>query len=453
MTPTYSTHLNLKRYDGFYLPFLCSLFYFVSVSLLLRDYAAVEWSIYRIYFDSIQSWDIVLAILYISVAAFFIPKNIENIHSLFIIIIYIFLYIPAGVCLLAMDSGEGINRYVTLTMMALSFSASTIFTKPKGHGSVQQVRLPPPALGPTLMVVSFVLLAFLYYRFGAIMSFASLDNLYEQRARGAANNLIEGYAQTYSQYVLATGLLSLGLYQKNILYIIFGIIGSVVNYSITAEKAGLMYPVFILFLFYALSKRNGLFNSIYFILPFISTILIFSIYTRNVFSFSEFISWYFGTRSILTPGLFVSYYTDFFFERGYTYFSHIRGFSEFIAIPAAYASDPRWPQIGIMVGEDFIGFARLNANANFVASDGIASIGTFGIFIAFGIFSIIVKAFDYLGRGIPKELLLPLLLSIALTLTNGSALSVLTSTGGFFWMLILKFGFPQNPATNPDLGR
>ena len=94
-----------------------------------------------------------------------------------------------------------------------------------------------------------------------------------------------------------------------------------------------------------------------------------------------------------------------------------------------------------MVGEDFIGFPKLNANANFVASDGIASLGLIGIFVSFLIFSIILKVFDYVGRGIPKTLLLPLLLSIALTLTNGSALSVLTSTGGFLWMLVFRYAF------------
>ena len=115
-----------------------------------------------------------------------------------------------------------------------------------------------------------------------------------------------------------------------------------------------------------------------------------------------------------------------------------------------YLSDPRWPGIGLLVGEDFIGFPKLNANANFVASDGIASIGILGIFISFLIFTVIFKIFDYVGKGIPKTLLLPLLLSIALTLTNGSALSVLTSTGGFLWMVVFRYAFVREDQRDPN---
>lgn len=428
----------------FYAKFTISVFYFIAIALLLRDYAAVEWTLYRIYYDSINSWDILFAILYLIFSSLLIPSRIESPSSLFIIIVYLFIYIPAGVCLLSMDGEQTINRYITLICISLSFCLSIFFTQIKTHAEIDSSRSPVVSLGPFLLILSCLLLAFLYYRFGSVMSFATLDNLYEQRARGAANNFIEGYAQTYSQYVLSTGLLALGLYQKNLVYIAIGFLGSIVNFSITAEKAGLMYPLFILLLYLALKSKSKIFISIYFIMPILSIILLFSIYTRDIIYFSEFISWYLGTRSILTPGLFITYYTDFFFERGYTYFSHIRGFSSFVPIPSAYVSDPRWPLIGIMVGEDFIGLARLNANASFVASDGIASIGTIGIFFAFTVFSLIIRIFDSLGRGIPNELLLPLLLSIALTLTNGSALSVLTSTGGFFWMLLLKFAFAEN---------
>lgn len=442
MTDRANQPFNLDDMYAAMIRIVCSSLYFVAIVLLLRDYAAVEWGIYRIHYDAIDSYDVVAATIFITVAATVVPRRIYSPSSLFLIICYLFVIIPAAVCLLAMDGGSGVNRYTTLFAILFAFVVSALFSRSAGEEVwTVEDRRPVALLGPGLMILSGLLLIFLFYRFGSIMSFAGLDNLYEQRERGDAANFIEGYAQTYSQYVLSTGLFAFGLYRKNIVYVMFGLLGSLTNFAITAEKAGVMYPVFIACLFAALASRKRILVSINAIMLALSLILIVATYTRYESSISDFICWYLGTRTVLTPGLFIAHYTDFFFDRGYTYFSHIRGLNLFIPIPVQYASDPRWPAIGLMVGEDFIGFPKLNANANFVASDGIASMGLIGIFVSFLIFSIIFKIFDYMGRGIPKRLLLPLLLSIALTLTNGSALSVLTSTGGFLWMIIFRYAF------------
>lgn len=422
--------------------------YFTAVALLLRDYAALEWGIYRIHYDVIDLFDTLVAAVFVSVASVAVPRRIKSPSSLFLIICYLFVVIPAGVCLLAMDSSLGGNHYTTLFAILFAFSGSALAVR---NGSDDQPdvmeKKPGELLGPILLIGAVVLLVFLYYRFGSIMSFAALDNLYEQRARGAATNFVEGYAQTYSQYVFSTGLLALGLYRKNLLFIAVGLLGSTVSFAITAEKAGLIYPVFIVLLYMALKAKADYFVSTASISSGLAIILVLATYTRNESSISDFVCWYLGTRTILTPGLFIVHYTDFFIERGYTFFSHLRGLDIFIPVPGPYLSDPRWPQLGIIVGEDLIGIARLNANANFIASDGIASMGLIGVFIAFGIFTFIIKVFDNLGQGIPHALLLPMLLSIGLTLTNGSALSVLTSTGGIFWMVMMRFVFVRNDAT------
>ncbi|WP_255985114.1 hypothetical protein, partial [Klebsiella pneumoniae] len=63
--------------------------------------------------------------------------------------------------------------------------------------------------------------------------------------------------------------------------------------------------------------------------------------------------------------------------------------------------------------------------------------------VAFVILAVIMKTFDRVGHGVPKPLLLSLVLPIALSLANGSALSVLTSTGGFFWIILLAYAFKR----------
>jgi hypothetical protein len=82
---------DLDRVRRFFLNFFSSIVYFISVSLLLRDYASVEWSLYRIQYDLIDSWDVFLSLLYISIASFLVPSKMNSPSSLFIIIVYIFI--------------------------------------------------------------------------------------------------------------------------------------------------------------------------------------------------------------------------------------------------------------------------------------------------------------------------------------------------------------------------
>lgn len=148
----------------------------------------------------------------------------------------------------------------------------------------------------------------------------------------------------------------------------------------------------------------------------------------------------------MTPGSFIVQYMDFFSNRGYTHFSHIRGLGAVIGTPSQYANDGRWPALGLIVGEDHFGFLRLNANASFVASDGIASFGIIGIPIVFCLVALYLRVLDKSARGIGGVSLV-LLLPFTLTLSNGSIFTLLTSFGGIFWVIIMRFAFVEGQAS------
>jgi hypothetical protein len=289
------------------------------------------------------------------------------------------------------------------------------------------------------------LIAFLVYIFGSIMSFSNLDDIYYQRSKGAASNFIEGYAQTYLQYVLATGLLAIGLYSRNIFFMLFALIGSIICYMITAEKSGLMYPIFIIALFSIIRAQSNIVSSTYFVALIFSIIMYFSSLFYQSSSIANFVSWYFGMRSIFIPGAFITYYFDYFSTGSFTNFSHIRGIDMIVPTPSEFVNDPRWPSIGLIVGEEYLKVRNMNANASFIASDGVASLGYLGVAISFFMFGCFIKLLDYVCRGISLDLSLCLLLPICLTLTNGSLFTVLTSFGGIFWILVFKYAFVLNP--------
>lgn len=149
----------------------------------------------------------------------------------------------------------------------------------------------------------------------------------------------------------------------------------------------------------------------------------------------------------MTPGSFIVQYMDFFSHRGYTHFSHIRGIGSVIGTPSQYANDGRWPALGLIVGEDHFGFLRLNANASFVASDGIASFGIIGIPVVFFLVALYLRVLDKSAHGIGGVALV-ILLPFTLTLSNGSIFTLLTSFGGIFWVIIMRFVFVEGQASS-----
>jgi hypothetical protein len=158
---------------------------------------------------------------------------------------------------------------------------------------------------------------------------------------------------------------------------------------------------------------------------------------------AKFFAWYLGVRSLVTPGAFIVFYADYFGEHGYTYWTNISGINLLFEAPSIYADHNRWPSLGHMIGEDYIGKKNLNANANFIASDGVAGFGILGVIMVLVLFGYFIKALDRLSRGIPNSYLLTALVPLSLTLTNASLFTTLSSFGGFVILLALRYGHKE----------
>jgi hypothetical protein len=408
--------------------------------ILLRDYASVEWWLYGFDFVPPEMGSLYELAIFILVTAAFLPSHIRSPSSLILILVYLLVIVPAGVCATGMGLLTPEQRVQFFAVLGISYVGACLLNRQPGDALSAPTRHAHHLIVPLSVVLAGILLLYLLYRYRDIMSFSSLDSLYEQREKGAADTLFDGYAQTYSQYVLSTGLVAFGLVRKNVLLVLFGILGSIANFMITAEKAGFIYPFIIIGVFFMTRARRNFFRSIHFIALSLSTILLVALTLYQDIFAAEFALWYLGIRSMMVPGAFILHYLTFFTDRGFTYFSHIRGLDILIGVPAAYHNDPRWPAIGLIIGEDYFGLDDLNANANFIASDGAASLGLLGVAIAMLGFGLLLKVFDKVSSGVGILSLL-LLLPIGLTLTNGSLFSVLTSFGGLLWLALFYFGF------------
>lgn len=424
--------------------FLVSCLYVWSLVNLLANYASVEWAMYGYSYNEIEFIDLIILSATLITWAFVVPKRIDRPSSLVLIIIYIFVCLPAIVAILGFEKIPTNKHYLLLLVLVLGFSFSCLLTKSPKRYNFDLAREYSKKFIPFLIFFWILSFGFLLYTSASLMNFAGLDSIYEQREIGAAKNLFEGYIQTYFGYVISPALVVIGLYNKNYLYVVLGFLGGLILYLITAEKAVITYPVFIVAFFYVLNIKINLYNTAVFIMLSFSLCLFFAVnfYERN--EAAAFVAWYLGIRTLLIPGAFIVHYADYFSETGYTYLTHVSGISSFINIPAQYLSDARWPSLGLLVGEDYLNIPTMNANANFMASDGLASAGVIGLFASLILFAVFLTALDKATHGIKNSISLPILLPIALTLTNGSLFTVMVSFGGLFWIVIFKLFFNKH---------
>jgi oligosaccharide repeat unit polymerase len=421
---------------------ICNLFLFFALYDVFANYTAIEHDIYG-YQLGIFTWpDAIILVFLILASSWSVPILIDRPSTLVLVVVYIFVIIPYQVMALCTGRGDETDHYLMLVVAHLSYFVCAKLNSSLPLGAVTRKLNPNlPWLICSLWVITSI---FLYLTFKDIMSFSALDAIYLQRAAGKATNFIDGYLQTYNQYVFSTALVALGCTQRKIYMLVMGLAGAMLNFSISAEKSGLIYPIFIIVLFFLLRSRQKVLVSTSFIALVFSVILLISMLLRTTSDIADFMVWYLGARTLLTPGHFVVLYEEYFGAWGYTNFSHIRGIDLFISVPEFYARNPLWPGIGHIIGEDYLRVPELNANANFIASDGIAGFGYTGVFMIFTLLGFLLRGLDKLTNGIEPILLLTLLLPIALTLTNGSIFTLLTSFGGLFWAAIFWIMFPRN---------
>jgi hypothetical protein len=417
--------------------FMSSIVYAIALTYCLSTYAAVEWPDFGFSFSRINPLDATVVFTSVLIWSFVLPKRIDRPSALFLIIIYLFVCVPGVVTIVGLDSISGRVDYLLILTLTIGFAFSCIMVRSfSWSGQEREIS----QLFKLFVIISWAIcLGYLLFSFSSIMSFSYLDVIYAQRERGAAANLVQGYAQTYFGYVFSPALIVFGLIRKNYICILAGFFGSLVLYMITAEKAVFVYPFFVVVMFAILQKKINFMTSVTFIASGFSFLLFLSVFFYQDSSIARFVSWYLGVRSLLIPGVFITLYSEFFGEHGHTLWGHIRGIDLLSDTPARYLSDPRWPSIGLLVGEDYLGIPTLNANANFIASDGVASFGLIGVLVVLVLFSVFLILLDRCSRGIPLALIIPIMVPISLTLTNGSLFTALTSFGGLFWILFFTF--------------
>jgi hypothetical protein len=405
------------------------------VYLSTQDYAPI--------FDykNFDFYDSALLLLALLIYSIFIPRRLAKVSDLFIVVMTLFLYIPITVILLGRRDGlaeQDLILYISLIFAFLLVPCVTEFFGSKVH---RLHFLPALSTGEYKKLTSFYLvcwtifLILFIFNFGSLMSISGTDEIYIQRVIGAAKTKFEGYLQVYFGYVFSLAIFAFGLFQRRLVLKILGYIGCIMLYLVTAEKSVLLIPL-MMYIVYLATNLGYKFN--FFLKIFLSAyslvIIVVSIGFED-FPFLGELGFYFFIRIAAIPGaLFIDYY-DYFSQAGYTHFSNLTGFNYLFSPAWSLQLDPLYPEIPKIIARD-VHLNDSNPNANFLASDGAAGFGLWGILMVSAILGIILAFFDRFSRRINPSLSLPLTAPIAYLLTNGSLFTVMASFGGGFLLLL-----------------
>ena len=381
--------------------------------------------------------NMLLIIVLAVVPVFVMPLYLSRPSSLFIYALVFCVYLPAIVTGM-LNHEDSIDRYfwvffcfciglvgccLAVRCVPLPSYASRSFSRPL-------------LLTCVLGSLTCFLVLFLTYR--DILSFSGVDDIYAQREKGAATSLFIGYCQVYLAYFFSPILFAAGLVSRRVLIALLGFAGFIFVFMITAERTVLLMP-FAMFLMALIFKKRGdnpnnpacLFAG-----GGMMVFLIAALYDQ-VGVFRE-LGFYFYTRLIAYPGLFVTQYYDLFSAQGFTYWAHVSGIGRLADVPAAFATDEKWPLLGKILAERVLG-VQSQSNASFVATDGVAAAGGPGVLVIFLVYTAWLIALDWVSQGWNKVLLLTALFPLAFVTTNGPFFTMLASFGGGLWIAMLWF--------------
>ncbi|WP_182995283.1 hypothetical protein [Pelobium manganitolerans] len=171
-------------------------------------------------------------------------------------------------------------------------------------------------------------------------------------------------------YLLGPFIIVKGLVRKNKYWVLFGFFSVIFIYGINANKISLFIPMFMILIFYLKKWGKDILTSCTFL---------FSILITSLFWLSDYISTIASVvlmRTFGIAGLLTYQYNEFFSSNAKTFFTQINIINFLSGNSYPY---PR--ALGYMVGADYSTNENYNANANFIATDGIASLGAVGIII------------------------------------------------------------------------
>jgi hypothetical protein len=373
-----------------------------------------------------------------------LPNRLKKVSTLFCWYLYVFVYVPSIFCLLFMrHTSDEILLSVYFSMFIGFFII--IISQYLYTPAVSLQIFKRKTFLRYLLILTFVLIAFLMFFFRGKMHIVSFTDIYDLRYEndefGGSNPAI-AYIIMLLGSLLLPYLITLGLVRKNLMMILTGFIGEVILYSINGSKQYVL-SLLILFLNYFIIKKFKDKFGAAFCIGFAVAIGVI-VFADSLITTDENQGFMFIVvvivlfRSVAIGGLAMSQYVEFFSNHPLTYYSHVNLVAKLGFYPYKNLS------VGQMVGEHFYGSDKINSNANFWSTDGIAALGPFGIIVASVFCLALLLALDMVSKKHSLILVGTISSMLILNLLNTSIFTSLLSGGGLYLLVLLMV----TPSTN-----
>lgn len=312
--------------------------------------------------------------------------------------------------------------------------------------------IPKPIFFSLYFLFSGVLFTWVLISFRGRMELVSFADVYEV-LRYAADEVLEGsyvrYASTWLGSALFPALMAYGIAFRRWWWWVAGVAGQLTLYSTAGHKIVALSGVVLLGTYWLLGR--DLKKPFGFRTTILITILIALLLSITLLGGEENVLLRAATslvltRSIAITGGVTALYHDFFATHPHTYYSHVNLVNLVVTYPYELF-------VGVELGRYASGDPRLNFNANFWATDGIAALGLPGILLIslFG-----AALFWFLDSvALRHDLLFSSLLIgyFGLLLANTSVFTTLLTGGLGLVMILMWFAPTMQPARQPERPR
>lgn len=400
-------------------------------------YLAVEQAFWGFNVPNLSVEVVFFVLLFSMVPVFVLPLYFDRPSTLFIYAIVFCVYVPSVVIGMP-NHADSVDRYFWLfSSFCIGLIACCVTVR---SFAVQRLafRLPSQTFINLCLVGAGGGGVLLFITYRDVLSFSSVDEIYAQREKGAATSLFIGYCQVYLAYFFSPVLFVTGWLKRRALICLAGFFGFLLVFMITAERTVFLMP-FALVLISFVFKRfgNSSNNPANLFLFGGGVVFLIALLYDSVGIFKQ-LGFYFYTRLLAYPGLFVTQYYDLFADQGFTHWSHVSVIGRLAEVPQAYVGDEKWPALGKILAERVLG-VQSQSNASFVTTDGVAAFGEVGVLLIFALYTAWLILLDRVSQSWNREFVLTVLFPLAFVSTNGPFFTMLTSFGGALWVGILWF--------------
>lgn len=421
--------------DRIYL-ILAALLYLAALYFSYDKYMSIYWEYFGFTYEAWDLADLIFATSLTLLGCILAPVSLNWASSLIVTLLFIVVYMPTVVVTLSLDV-DGIYKYGELLVaLGVGFGVINYSSRANVKFNWTRIYIPWVLFLSIMLIIWLCCVLVLVYYYSSSIRFVGFDDIYTQRflARNTDVPVAIAYVKSLFINIVCAFFMSLGIVCNKWRFFFLGASGCILMYMIVAAKFAFALPFAFLILGYMLKLKSHYQRKTWFLVVMFGFFVIVSTVMVDLGYLWRLIASLLICRTLAIPGLMLSVYYDLFSIEGFTWWSHVKGFSLLVTAPDNFINDPIWPYLGLIIGDRVYGNVNLNGNANFWAGDGVAAAGAVGILVISVLVAIWLRFLNESSRHWNSKFVILSILPFAVSLTNMNFFTSILSFGGIIWM-------------------